>query len=215
MCVCGGGGGGIPQHLSITLQAFRGDDGHNSSRSTTIRTASFDGAHADGDEAAPEHHREAELEKKEKSKKRKTKPKLGRLRGKAKVPPHARLGPGRQTGRWTSEYSGAWRRSRTSKACPQWRAPVARALSPHSLPLGSQVFGEFNRAPQNGGGGVQEKASIDRTINQLLRTLAPDVPKIFWSIENGQLVSTECRANDDFAKPPRRADSKESIFIFC
>ena len=44
-----------------------------------------------------------------------------------------------------------------------------------------------NRAPQHWGGGVWEKGSVDRTIqDQLLRTLAP---KFFLSIQNGQFFS--------------------------
>ena len=38
--------------------------------------------------------------------------------------------------------------------------------------------------PKTGGEGVQDKGSIDRTINQLLWTLAP---KMFFSIENAQI----------------------------
>ena len=68
-----------------------------------------------------------------------------------------------------------------------------------------------DRAPQDWG--VREKGSVDRTINQLLSTLAPTAPKMFFSIENGQNVFTKSMANDDFSEPPRRADSKKFHFV--
>ena len=34
-------------------------------------------------------------------------------------------------------------------------------------------------------------------------------------IQNGQIFSTKCMANDAFSEPPRCADSKNPIFIFC
>ena len=37
---------------------------------------------------------------------------------------------------------------------------------------------------------------------------------IFLSIENGPSSPPKCMANDDFSEPPRRADSKNPIFIF-
>ena len=39
--------------------------------------------------------------------------------------------------------------------------------------------------------------------------------KFFLSIKNGQFFFTKYLANDDFSEPPRRADSKNPIFIFC
>ena len=35
------------------------------------------------------------------------------------------------------------------------------------------------------------------------------------SIETGQFFPTQYMANDDLSEPPRRADSNNSIFIFC
>ena len=58
---------------------------------------------------------------------------------------------------------------------------------------GSRVF--------NLGGGVWGKGSIDRTINQLLWTLAPKAPKVFLSSNNEQVFFTKYMANDDFSEP--------------
>ena len=76
-------------------------------------------------------------------------------------------------------------------AAAQWRQEDggghwAGERTQGELPLCSQLLGVGFSTRGMGGGVVREKGSIDRTINQLLRALGPETPKIFWSIETGQ-----------------------------
>ena len=91
---------------------------------------------------------------------------------------------------------GACARRRRAVLCGFCGAIMAHPLQAQGFPSlevaggwGRRVFNseEVNRAPQNWGGG-REKGSIDRTINQLLEILALREPKIFWSIENDQIL---------------------------
>ena len=69
--------------------------------------------------------------------------------------------------------------------------------------------------PPKTGGGVQEKGSIDRTIQQLFMNSGAKGAEIFESISNGQFLFTKYMANDDISEPPRCAASKNLIFFFC
>ena len=78
---------------------------------------------------------------------------------------------------------------RTPGVCipPPLSLPSVHSARPYPGPLACQVFtsggdGGVNRAPQNWGGGVREKGSI----NQSLCNLAPKAPKIFLSTKIGR-----------------------------
>ena len=96
----------------------------------------------------------------------------------------------------------------------RWACPL------DSDPRGSWVFnfrGGLDRAPpppKTGVVVVRENGSIDSTISQLLRTLAPKAPKNFLSIENGQEKFAKYIANDDFSEPPQGTDSRNPIAKF-
>ena len=98
---------------------------------------------------------------------------------------------------------------RTNAIAP---SPTPGHVGTWTWPAGRRGSRVFNF----GGGGVREKGSIDRTISQLLWTLAPKAWKILLSIRKwSSFFPTKYMANDEFSEPPRRADSNNAIFIFC
>ena len=72
--------------------------------------------------------------------------------------------------------------------------------------------GGLNRAPKNWGFG--KRAQLTGALISYYE-LWPKAPKIFSSIKICFFFFTKYMANDDFSEPPRRADSKNPIFIFC
>ena len=85
----------------------------------------------------------------------------------------------------------------------EWNGPPPGATQ---LVWGSRGF-QFR-------GGGWEKGSMDRTLVSY-DDLWHEGAEKFLSIESGQFFwSTKCMANDDYSEPPRRADSKKTVFSF-
>ena len=84
---------------------------------------------------------------------------------------------------------------------------------PASMGPGHGVAGggcEGYYRPQKPGGGGWEKGSIDRTINQIMKSGADFFHHLQWSI-----LPMKSKANDDFSEPPRHAASESPFFIFA